>query len=58
MIGASGYVAPKHMHSIREVNGNLVVAYDINDSVGIIDSYFPDANFFTNQKNLTNFRRI
>ncbi len=55
LIGASGYVAPKHMHSIREVNGNLVVAYDINDSVGIIDSYFPDANFFTNQKKFNKF---
>ena len=54
LIGASGYVAPKHMHSIRKVNGNLIVAYDINDSVGIIDSYFPNANFFTNQEKFNN----
>lgn len=47
LIGAAGYVAPRHMKAIRSVGGDLKVAYDPNDSVGVIDSYFPDAHFFT-----------
>ncbi len=47
LIGAAGYVAPRHMQAMRAVKGDLKVAYDPNDSVGVIDSYFPDANFFT-----------
>lgn len=47
LIGAAGYVAPRHMKAIQAVEGDLRVAYDPNDSVGIIDSYFPDAHFFT-----------
>ncbi|GIK79333.1 MAG: Gfo/Idh/MocA family oxidoreductase [Pseudorhodoplanes sp.] len=46
LIGAAGYVAPRHMRAIREVGGDLVVAFDPNDSVGVIDGYFPDARFF------------
>lgn len=46
LVGAGGYIAPRHMRAIRDVGGNLVVAYDPNDSVGVIDSYFPDAHFF------------
>lgn len=46
LIGAAGYVAPRHMKAIKEVNGDLVAAFDPNDSVGVIDSYFPNANFF------------
>jgi UDP-N-acetyl-2-amino-2-deoxyglucuronate dehydrogenase len=46
LIGAAGYVAPRHMRAIAEVGGNLVTAYDVNDSVGVIDSHFPDARFF------------
>src|SRR5262245_1291719 len=46
LIGAAGYVAPRHMKAIKAIGGNLKVAFDPNDSVGIIDSYFPDANFF------------
>jgi UDP-N-acetyl-2-amino-2-deoxyglucuronate dehydrogenase len=46
LIGAGGYVAPRHMKAIKVVGGDLKVAFDPNDSVGIIDSYFPDANFF------------
>jgi len=46
IIGAAGYVAPRHMRAIGETGGHLVVAYDPNDSVGIIDSFFPDAHFF------------
>ncbi|KFN48868.1 Gfo/Idh/MocA family oxidoreductase [Arenimonas composti] len=47
LIGAAGYIAPRHMQAIRAVGGQLVAAYDPNDSVGIIDSHFPDAHFFT-----------
>ncbi len=47
MIGVAGYVAPRHMQAIRDTGNILSVAYDINDSVGMIDSYFPDAAFFT-----------
>jgi UDP-N-acetyl-2-amino-2-deoxyglucuronate dehydrogenase len=46
LIGAAGYVAPRHMRAIRDVGGELKVAVDPRDSVGIIDSYFPDARFF------------
>jgi len=46
LIGAAGYIAPRHLKAIKAVNGNLSVAFDPNDSVGIIDSYFPDASFF------------
>lgn len=47
LIGASGYIAPRHMQAIKATGNLLVAAYDPNDSVGIIDSYFPDASFFT-----------
>ncbi len=47
LIGAAGYIAPKHMKAITETNNELVAAMDPFDSVGIIDSYFPNANFFT-----------
>jgi len=47
LIGAAGYVAPRHMKAIKEVGGDLVAAFDPADSVGVIDSHFPDARFFT-----------
>ncbi len=47
LIGAAGYIAPRHMHAIKATGNVLVAAYDPNDSVGIIDSHFPDADFFT-----------
>lgn len=47
LIGAAGYVAPRHMKAIKETGNKLVAAMDISDSVGIIDSYFPEASFFT-----------
>jgi len=46
LIGAAGYVAPRHMKAIKAIGGDLKVAFDPNDSVGVIDSYFPEANFF------------
>ena len=47
LIGASGYIAPRHMKAIKDTNNNLIAALDKFDSVGIIDSYFPNADFFT-----------
>ena len=47
LIGAAGYIAARHMQAIRDVGGMLHAALDPNDSVGIIDSFFPDAHFFT-----------
>jgi UDP-N-acetyl-2-amino-2-deoxyglucuronate dehydrogenase len=47
LTGAAGYIAPRHMKAIRETGNELVAALDVNDSIGIIDSYFPDADFFT-----------
>ncbi len=47
LIGAAGYIAPRHMKAIKETDNNLVAALDKFDSVGIIDSFFPNADFFT-----------
>jgi len=47
LIGAGGYIAPRHMKAIKETGNNLIAALDKHDSVGILDSYFPDASFFT-----------
>lgn len=47
LIGAAGYIAPRHMKAIKETGNDLVAALDKNDSVGVIDSHFPDAAFFT-----------
>lgn len=46
LIGAAGYIAPRHMKAIKDTNNLLLAAYDKNDSVGIIDSHFPKADFF------------
>ena len=46
LIGAAGYIAPRHMKAIKESGNDLVAALDPMDSVGIIDSYFPSADFF------------
>lgn len=47
LIGLGGYIAPRHLKAIKETGNNLLVALDKNDSVGVIDSYFPQADFFT-----------
>ena len=47
LIGASGYIAPRHMKAIKDTGNSLVATYDPNDSVGVIDSYFSSADFFT-----------
>lgn len=46
LVGAAGYIAPRHMKAIKETGHSLIAAFDPKDSVGIIDSYFPDADFF------------
>jgi UDP-N-acetyl-2-amino-2-deoxyglucuronate dehydrogenase len=47
LVGAAGFIAPRHMQAIRATGNRLVAAMDPSDSVGIIDSYFPDSAFFT-----------
>ena len=46
LIGAAGYIAPRHLKAIKDTNNNLIAALDKFDSVGIMDSYFPKADFF------------
>jgi UDP-N-acetyl-2-amino-2-deoxyglucuronate dehydrogenase len=47
LIGAAGYIAPRHLKAIKDTGNQLLAAFDPNDSVGIIDSYYPEADFFT-----------
>ena len=47
LIGAAGYVASRHLRAIKDTGNQLLAALDKNDSVGVIDSYFPEADFFT-----------
>ena len=47
LIGVAGYIAPRHLRAIKDTGNNLVAAYDKFDSVGIMDSFFPNASFFT-----------
>lgn len=46
-MGLGGYIAPRHLKAIKETGNRLTATYDTRDSVGIIDSYFPEASFFT-----------
>ena len=46
LIGAAGYIAPRHMKAIKDTGGELAVVMDKSDSVGIIDSYFPETAFY------------
>ena len=50
IIGVGGYIAPRHLKAIKDTGNNLLSAYDKSDSVGIMDSYFPKAAFFTEQE--------
>jgi Oxidoreductase family, NAD-binding Rossmann fold len=45
LIGAGGYIAPRHMKAIKDTGNNLLAALDKQDSIGILDSYFPEADF-------------
>ena len=47
LIGVAGFIAPRHLQAIKDTGNNLVAALDKFDSVGIMDSYFPQADFFT-----------
>lgn len=47
LIGAAGYIAPRHMRAVKDTGSDLVAAFDPYDGVGVIDSFFPDADFFT-----------
>ncbi len=47
LIGAAGYIAPRHLKAIKETGSNLIAALDPYDGAGILDSYFPEADFFT-----------
>ncbi|HEX6860414.1 MAG TPA: Gfo/Idh/MocA family oxidoreductase [Caulobacteraceae bacterium] len=47
IIGVAGFVAPRHLRAMKEVGGDLLAAFDPNDSVGVMDSHFPEARFFT-----------
>lgn len=47
LIGAAGYIAPRHLKAIKDTKNHLVAAFDPNDSVGVMDSYFPQASFYT-----------
>ena len=53
LIGAAGYIAPRHMKAIHDLGHNLEAILDKYDGVGIIDSYFPDADFLLSPKDLT-----
>jgi UDP-N-acetyl-2-amino-2-deoxyglucuronate dehydrogenase len=47
LIGAAGYIAPRHMKAIKDTGNSLIAAFDPYDGVGVMDSYFPEAHFFT-----------
>ena len=55
LIGAAGYIAPRHLKAIKETGNNLLCACDPHDSVGIIDQYFPEAAFFTEVERFDRF---
>lgn len=55
LIGAAGYIAPRHLQAIRDTGHRLVAAMDPCDSVGVLDRYFPDAEFFTREEDLRSF---
>lgn len=46
ILGVGGYIAPRHLKAIKDTKNNLIASFDKNDSVGIVDSYFPNASFF------------
>jgi UDP-N-acetyl-2-amino-2-deoxyglucuronate dehydrogenase len=46
LIGAAGYIAPRHMKAIQDLGHELIAVYDPCDSIGVLDSYFPQAHYF------------
>ena len=55
LIGAAGYIAPRHIKAIADTGNNLMVAYDKFDSVGRLDASFPDCSFFTENEQFDRF---
>lgn len=55
LIGASGFIAPKHFNAIKKTNNKLSLIYDVNDTVGKIDSYFDDSYFTKKFSEFKNF---
>ena len=55
LIGAAGYIAPRHLKAIADTHNDLLAAYDKFDSVGRLDSFFPDCSFFTEQEQFDRF---
>lgn len=55
LIGAAGYIAPRHIKAIADTGNNLMVAYDRFDSVGRLDSSFPECSFFTENEQFDRF---
>lgn len=55
LIGVAGYIAPRHLKAIADTGNNLLVAYDCFDSVGRLDSFFPDCHFFTENEKFDRF---
>ncbi|MFN9958679.1 MAG: oxidoreductase, partial [bacterium] len=62
LIGAAGFVAVRHLRAIKENNATLAAAFDPHDAVGVLDSHFPDAAFFTEferfDRHLDKLRRL
>jgi UDP-N-acetyl-2-amino-2-deoxyglucuronate dehydrogenase len=58
LIGASGFVAPRHMEAIKKTGGELLAACDIHDSVGILDKYFPKSEFFPSESEFRSFCKL
>jgi len=55
IVGVAGFIAPKHLKAIKETGNRLIVAMDKHDAVGVMDSYFPEANFFTEYERFDRF---
>ena len=55
LFGVGGYIAPRHLKAIQDTGNKLVAAFDVNDSVGVIDSYFPNANFYLDFVSFKNY---
>ncbi len=55
LIGAAGYIAPRHLRAIKDIGGDLRAALDSADSVGVMDSFFPEARFFVEFERLDRY---
>ena len=55
LLGASGFVAPKHMSAIKNTNNNLIACSDPHQNIGIIDKFFPNSEFYSNPQKFNTF---